>query len=709
MPEPSADTITTQVRHVRAALLENYSGLIFDEDLRGYDPRGREQRFLSRALAAEAIRIATGCDYEAAAASVIDGERDQGIDAIAVGDSGPEVVLVQAKWSDVGNARLDRATAQALAEGLRAIDSRQFERFNDRLTPLRPQLDAAMGDARLHITLVLAVMGPASLGEGAKDVIDTLVNEANHNGPLLRREVLGAADFHRRLRRDLAPDPVDVSVTMRDWLRKTEPFDAWQGTVAIREVARWYDEHRDDLYEQNVRKSLGITRINTGIKETLLKEPDNFWYFNNGITVLCTEIEPHFLGRRKGDEPVELRLTGVSVVNGAQTVTAIHEAMRQNSDVAEDADVTVRVFSLGDDRERYAARITETTNTQNDVSRRDFIALDPVQAEIREDFLLSGLGKYTYKRGEAEPGSDSGCSVEQAAVALACAHRTPELAVRANQDVETLWERGARGAYTRLFKEGPSAHRIWRAVQVRREVGKALEIERKELHGRAAEIARRGELLVVHLVFQCLDQDEMDDPAANWDAALARVPELTARNSAWLVHHLDATFGEKSLLGSTFNDETRCRTLARAVLADVERGAVIPVLPADYRPPARGTRTSRRPNTVPTLVNSGRIPDGTLLRYVSQGDAETEAVQPWLDEDPRRATATWVNDRVRCLLWGYDEQVYSASGLVQRIWELAEYESAPVSVQGPRRWLLSDGASLWDRALQIYAEEEEAG
>ncbi|MFG2091598.1 AIPR family protein [Spirillospora sp. NPDC048824] len=395
--------VPRQVEHVRAALLRNYAGLIYEEDLRGYDAAGREQRFLSRALSAEALRIATGCDQEAAGQGVIDGDLDQGIDAVAVGEGSAEVWLVQAKWSDAGTAKLPKGDALAFADGVRLIDGRDFEPFNKRMEPFLPRLDAVMGDARLRINLVVAVMGEPVLSEATTAVLDRLRQDANNKGPLLRHRVLGVADFHRKLRQDIAPNPVNVTAVMRNWLYKHTPFEAWQGTVTARDIAAWHDEHGDALYEENVRKSLGLTRINSGIKETLLEEPENFWYFNNGITVLCDRIEERYLGRRRGDEPVELTLQGVSVVNGAQTVAAIHEAFEMNPDVAEDAEVTVRVFSLGAERESYATRITETTNTQNDVSQRDFIALDPVQAEIREDFLLSGLGKtYTYKRGEPE-------------------------------------------------------------------------------------------------------------------------------------------------------------------------------------------------------------------------------------------------------------------------------------------------------------------
>ncbi len=471
-----------QVQHVRKALLENYSGLIFDRDLQGYDTDGREQRFLSRGLAAEAIRISIDCDYVAAGESVIDGDKDQGIDAIAVGENLRDVYLVQAKWSDGGKAKLPKSDALAFADGVRLISNRDFAPFNNRINRLTAVLDAALGDPALHITLIVAVMGSKELPEASADVLHRLAEDANVSGPQLSYRTIGSADFHSRLREDIAPTPISFSVWMNNWIRRDTPYEAWQGTVPVKNVSTWFEAHSDRLFEQNVRNSLGRTRINSGIKETLRKEPENFWYFNNGITVICDNISPKYPQRRLPNEPVELALSGASVVNGAQTVTAIHEAVAEFPDIAEAADVTIRVFSLGGQGMDYARRVTETTNTQNDVSTRDFIALDPVQAEIREELRLS-LGKtYIYKRGAPDPAPDTGCSVVQAAVALACAHHSAELAVRAARDTNLLWERGDRGAYSRIFAEAPGAYRIWRSVELHRAVGDALANEHAKLN-----------------------------------------------------------------------------------------------------------------------------------------------------------------------------------------------------------------------------------
>ncbi|MEU8056044.1 AIPR family protein [Microbispora bryophytorum] len=689
------------VEQVRAALLRNYSSLIYEKDLRGFDQSIRDQHFLSRALAADAVRIITGCGHDAAGRAVIDGYEDQGIDAIAVGDTSPEVWLVKAKWSDSGAAKLSEDEALAFAHGVRLIDDRDFEAFNDRIKPLLPRLDAAIGDARLRINLVVALMGPPNLSESVANVLEQLLEEANNYAPLLRYKVLSFADIYQRLREDVAPDPVNVTVTLQSWLRRDIPFEAWQGIVAVGDVAKWHADYGDALYEQNIRRSLGVTRINADIKESLLKEPEYFWYLNNGITLLCDHIEPHYLGRRRGDEPVRLTLNGVSIVNGAQTVTMIREAMESNPEVAEDADVAVRIISPGTERGVYATRISKTTNMQNDVSPRDFIALDPVQAEIREDLLVSEGKIYTYKRGEPDPAPEAGCSIEEAAVALACAHHNPRLAVRVSKHIDSLWERGTRGAYSRLFGEVPSTYRIWRSVQLRRAVGATLALERQGLPGRSADIARRGELLITHLVFQLVDQRGMDDPNLDWQSILDKVPKLTSQVLLLLIFHLDAEFGQKSFLSSIFNEETRCKKLADLILEDARRDASTPGLLENYQSPALRLRKTRRPNAVSTLVSAGLLSDGTPLIYRPQSDSEKAAVASWLAEDPLRAKATWVNDRAQCLLWAYDEEQYSAAGLVLRIWDLAGYADAPVAVQGPDRWILENGLSLRDLAVQL--------
>lgn len=706
--ERRAATAPVHRQQIRRTLLQQYRGLIYDEDLRGYAQPAYEQRYLSRALTAAAIREVTGYDPKAAGACVIDGEQDQGIDGVAVTEETQEVWLVQAKWSDQGKAKLDTGSAHKLIAGLRLVEQRSFDRFNDRLEPVAARVNSAMHDARLRVTLIIALMGEGHLSEEATAVLEDAKNDFNGLGPVLDYKVIHAAHILRQIRSDVAPEPVQATVRMTNWLRRNTPLIAYQGTVPASNVAEWYQADENRLFEKNLRQSLGVTQVNSGMLATLRDEPENFWLFNNGVTVLCERLEEDWPGRRRPDEPVHLHLSGVSVVNGAQTVSAAYLASTASPESVEDAEVTVKVIVVDKSLPDLARRITETTNTQNHVERRDFIALDAAQALIREDFMLSLQKTYVFKRGESDPTPDEGCSVVHAAIALACAHRSTELTARAKRDTDLLWERGSGGAYHRIFGERPGALQVWRSVLVHRAVGSALDEERKRLQKRAADVSQRGDLLVAHLVFQLLDQDRIDDPDHDWNEELREVPALTARVLSWLIHHIDAEYGPTSFLSGMLTDGDRCRRLAELVLQDARREGVLPELPPAYRAPRDGRRKPRRPNAVPTLVNHRRIADGAPIRLRLQSRTEIEALTPWLKEDPRRAVAAWVNDRTRCLVWAVDGQRYSPTRLVLNMYELAGWEDAPVAVQGPARWALEDGATLSELALALLAQQDDA-
>jgi hypothetical protein len=114
----------------------------------------------------------------------------------------------------------------------------------------------------------------------------------------------------------------------------------------------------------------------------------------------------------------------------------------------------------------------------------------------------------------------------------------------------------------------------------------------------------------------------------------------------------------------------------------------------------------RRPNAVSTLVDARRLPDGVTLTFIMRGQREREWVGLWLAGDDRRGHATWVNSRSKPLLWAYDGQRYSPSGLVTKIWELSGWPDHPVSVQGPSQWVVPGKGTLWEMAKAIQDEGE---
>lgn len=81
-------------------------------------------------------------------------------------------------------------------------------------------------------------------------------------------------------------------------------------TVSGQWLRNLYNRYSGDLFSANYRGFMGNCRmkINAGIKQTAERKPQDFWAFNNGITILTTHIEE----RRN-----KTCLSGISIINGA--------------------------------------------------------------------------------------------------------------------------------------------------------------------------------------------------------------------------------------------------------------------------------------------------------------------------------------------------------------------------------------------------------
>ena len=55
------------------------------------------------------------------------------------------------------------------------------------------------------------------------------------------------------------------------------------------EVGNLFKDKGVRLFARNIRGYLGNTEINRVMKNTIEKESEYFWYYNNGITIVCDE------------------------------------------------------------------------------------------------------------------------------------------------------------------------------------------------------------------------------------------------------------------------------------------------------------------------------------------------------------------------------------------------------------------------------------
>lgn len=155
------------------------------------------------------------------------------------------------------------------------------------------------------------------------------------------------------------------------------------------------------LYE-NVRSYLLRSKYNGNILSSLDIEPEKFFFYNNGLTIVAEDIITKSVNSNK---KLRLKIKNFQVLNGGQTLRTIHNFNRKNNDNIKklsEASVLVRVMKVTDDD--FKSRISEYTNSQNAISQIDLKSMRKEQIQL-QNYLSSYNILYVRKAGEV--GEDS--------------------------------------------------------------------------------------------------------------------------------------------------------------------------------------------------------------------------------------------------------------------------------------------------------------
>lgn len=227
-----------------------------------------------------------------------------------------------------------------------------------------------------------------------------------------------------------------------------------------------FSKYGEALFSANYRGFLGITkrrRINTGIRQSAEQKPQDFWVFNNGITLLT-------LGT--ADARDGTLLTGVSVINGAQTTGSIGSVDTGRHDLR-NVKVLCRVIQSND--AETVGEIVKYNNTQNEIMTWDQYSNDPEQNRIAQEFDQVGH-YYSRKRGFKMQPTEIG--IEEVAQPLLAFHGKVQ---DANRGKNLIFER--KPLYKNVFEAKKATHILFvyalsRAVDERR-----IDLKRKSSEG----------------------------------------------------------------------------------------------------------------------------------------------------------------------------------------------------------------------------------
>lgn len=112
---------------------------------------------------------------------------------------------------------------------------------------------------------------------------------------------------------------------------------------------------RRQIFEGDIRDYMIENSVSSSITDTLnnYNHEEDFWWLNNGITVLCAGV----ISSGK-----ELEIEDVQIVNGLHTSACIYKYFREKKNIDDDREVLIKIISC--DSEEVAEDITRFTNNQ---------------------------------------------------------------------------------------------------------------------------------------------------------------------------------------------------------------------------------------------------------------------------------------------------------------------------------------------------------
>ncbi len=547
-----------------------FDGLIDLSDAVNAPVEERNNIFLSRSLAAYAAHHLSGATVENAAAAVTDGGDDNGLDAVYYDESNKRLYLIQSKWIKNGSGQPENGDIKKFLGGVRDLFNMQFDRFNHKIREKEHLIIKALNDPSTRYEIIVIHTGSSRVAKHSQRDLDDLAEEMNDTSEVVFISVLNQAAVHNSIVAGVAGDPINLEIGLKAWGRKESPHEAYYGLLSGEQMVSWWSKYRTRLFARNLRGMLGETDVNAEMRETLLRRPGDFWYYNNGITIVTRRAQRAMAGGASHDFAI-FHCDDVSIVNGAQTVGTIGKFGALNPRGVDLVYVPVRIIVRGDDQ-HFGEEVTRTNNRQNKIENRDFVALDPEQGRIRSELAVDGI-EYQLVRSESVVRSDTAFDLVEATTALACTSKTVRLPVQLKREIGKLWDDIGKGPYKELFNASVPGLHVWRCVQAQRRIDKALETHHKRgpaRHSKTYPVATHGNRLVATLVFQELPVNSFRDPSFDLEsvAAEARIIKLVDSYLDALVTQVEKHYSN-SIIPTLFKNLKKCEHLIKEIRSSI--------------------------------------------------------------------------------------------------------------------------------------------
>jgi len=502
-----------EVNQIKARLHENYDGLLDLRDVYSQKGDELEKNFLSRSLAAYSINILyPQADKTQVIKYIVDGSDDNGIDLIYYNKETNELCLTQSKFNSNGDSEPDLGEIKKFIDGVKDLINLKFDKFNVKVNNIKDEIVEVLNKSKLKFKIVL-IYTAINLSAHARREFEELLDELNDFRQVAELEIINQKRVHSSLSDLSAERNIDIEVQLKQWGRYEGGKESFYGQISADQLAEWWENYGNGLYEYNLRKLLGTTDINNEMRETLETEPELFWYYNNGVTLVCEEVDKKRVFGSTRDLGL-FECKGISIVNGAQTVGVIGkygQSSEENKETLRQVYLPFRIISMQtfDEEgtqyldENFASEVTTKNNRQNRIENRDFVVLDPVQKTIENTLAIAGITYYLMRGEEEESSSKDSFNLREATRALSFA-KDIDATILVSREIGTVYSDLNHARYKKLFNTGVTGYYVWNCVVLQRMIDESMNSLIEEVEDSDKAILIHGKELISKLMYDLI-------------------------------------------------------------------------------------------------------------------------------------------------------------------------------------------------------------
>lgn len=311
---------------------------------------------------------------------VTDGPYDGGIDFVYYDEEEAKVILCQSKYTGMLSFNDVISELDKMHSTLHNFRIANTGSYNDRLKKvLQNALDRLPDENTDNIEYNLFTTAPIDV-EGAIRKIDNTQHSFSSDAV----KIFTSDDVEKEIKNALeALDMVSYEKIKLDRPKNFLEYESSKNrgimcNVLSTSIIQLYNKYAGNgLFDLNIRKYIRNTLVDSGIKNTLDKDRENFWFLNNGIIIACQDFDID------GDT---VRLHNFSIVNGGQTTTLISTYKGNNT---KEFYIPCKIISTKDENAGaiFFTKIAEATNSQKPIFARDLKSNAPEMLTLQR--LLS--------------------------------------------------------------------------------------------------------------------------------------------------------------------------------------------------------------------------------------------------------------------------------------------------------------------------------